>query len=199
VVAQDDPAGRQHLRLPGDELGEGPLDRLAVDVAPTGGREDGHVRPQVAEDPRPVAGGVLVQQAAVGGVDQVDERTAVPPVALQRGEEVLQRRLRQAGGEVRPERLEAGLLLLPADPEVAEALLAGVVHLGVRPHAGVLAGEDVDAHVVGQCHGLPAGHGDRLVRGHAGLGHDPHGLVAADDRGAGPPGDPLGAVQVVEV
>ena len=82
------PHGR---RLVADEVGEGALDRLAVDVAAAGGGEDRHVGAQTVEDAGPVTGRVLEQQGALGRVEPVEERTAVAPgaVADHRGQQVL--------------------------------------------------------------------------------------------------------------
>ena len=76
--------GRTAATWRADELGERALDRLAVDVAPAGGGEDRHVRSQAVEDPRPVPGRVLVEQRALGRLEQVEQRAAVTAGALAR-------------------------------------------------------------------------------------------------------------------
>ena len=60
-------------------------------------------------------------------------------------------------------------------------------------------GYTVSDDVVREPHGFAAGDGEQLVLGNALFGHQPDRLVRADDRRAGPPRDPLGAPQVVEV
>ncbi|MGZ4728567.1 MAG: hypothetical protein ACXWB2_12670 [Acidimicrobiales bacterium] len=105
----------------------------------------------------------------------------------------------ELGGHERGQLLHALLALLPGEPEVAQADLAGLGHLGLRPDARVLARVHRDEQAVTEVDPLAAGHADHAVDGHTRLLHDPHGLVAADQPGAGAGGDALGAVQVVEV
>ena len=97
------------------------------------------------------------------------------------------------------QRGEARLLLLPREPEVAEAHDARLRHLRVRPHAGVQAREHRRDHAVGEADPLAALHRDQLLARHALVGHEADRLVGADDLGAGVAGDALRAPRVVEV
>ena len=65
-----------------DELREASLDRLAVDVAASRRGEDRDVGAEIPQDPRPVSRRVLVEDAPVRRLEDVDERAAVAARAL---------------------------------------------------------------------------------------------------------------------
>ncbi len=82
VMAEHHAARSQQVGLPGGEAGPRSLDRFAVDVAASRSREDRDVRADPVQDPRPVTGRVLVEERAVGWVEEIEQRAAVAPVAL---------------------------------------------------------------------------------------------------------------------
>ena len=199
-MAEDDLGRLQQLGLGGDELGQGALDRFSVDVAPARGGQYGNVDVgELVEDPGPVAGGVLVEQRAVGGLDHVHQGAAVAPVTLVAGPEMAHRLRGQLGVEVGQQLFHPLLPLLPRDPEVAEAHLVRLVHLGMAPDARVQAGVHLHADPVTEFDRLATGNADHLVERHPGLFHDPYRLVAADDGGPGLGGDAFRSVQMIEV
>ena len=91
------------------------------------------------------------------------------------------------------------LLLLPRDAEIADAHVARLRHLPLRPDTAVLAGEHVEQHTVAEVDRLAAGDADHPIgRDPRSLQH-PHRLVAADHGGRRVRRDPLRAPQMVEV
>jgi hypothetical protein len=97
-----------------------------------------------------VTAGVLEEHRAVGRGEAKDQRTAVATIALLLCQQVLDGNRVQLGGQVLHEFGEARLLLLPGHAEFADADLAGLIHLAVRPDAAVLARVNVDEHVVAE-------------------------------------------------
>src|SRR5262249_41523850 len=174
------------------------LGRLAVDVAAPRGGEDRDVGTQVAEDAAPVARRVLVEERPLGCLEAVDQRSAVAARALvaraQVGLHVGAERAEEAH-----ELLQALLLLLPGDAEIADADLVGGGELRSGPHTGVLAREDAHHDVFGEAHALAARHRHELSQGNARRLHHAQRLVGAEDARAGPARDPLGAEEVVEM
>jgi hypothetical protein len=102
---------------------------LTVDISATGRGDDRDIGMHIAKNAGPVARGVLVENGAVGGVEQVHERAAVAAIALHRRAHVLERFGRQTRGEVVQQLGESRPLLLPGETEVADTDLAGLGHL----------------------------------------------------------------------
>jgi hypothetical protein len=76
VVTEHHSPRADEVDLSGDELRQASLDGLAVDVPAPRRRQDRDVRPQVAKNSGPVPGGVLIEDAAVRRLEEIDERAA---------------------------------------------------------------------------------------------------------------------------
>ena len=189
VVGEHHACGPGARGLVGDEVGERALDRFAVDVAAAGGGEDRDVGTQGREDRAPVAGRVLEQQRAVGGLEQVERarrrrrgRCARPTPAsrcsIAAGSSAVARYVREL--------LHALLALLPGDAEVADAHLAGTASSASatrRRSAG--SGRPTRRR---RRRGRSARRRATQIMRSSGTPaclQDPHGLVAADQRRAG--------------
>ena len=77
MVAESHRARVEHLDLADDELRQGALERLPVDVGSPGGGEQGHVGPQLPQDRRPATRAGAPQDRPVGRRDQIDQLAAV--------------------------------------------------------------------------------------------------------------------------
>ncbi len=137
VVAEEHAARAEQGALAGDEILDRSLDRLAVDVAASGCREDGDIHRGVRVEPGEVAHAVLKQDVPVRRLDQVVERAAdVVAVGA-----AVDQRLQLRGGPVAASRGapfgQSGRPLVLGDAEVARDDGAG--RGGAAPDAGVQA------------------------------------------------------------
>lgn len=78
MMAEHEALRPDEVDLPGDELREAALDGRPVAVPSAGRGENGRVGTQVPQHAGPVAGRVLIQQAAVRRLEEVDERPPSP-------------------------------------------------------------------------------------------------------------------------
>jgi hypothetical protein len=201
VVGEDHLPGLEPRHLVRDEVGQGALDGLAVDVGPPGRRHDGHVRSQLVDHAAPMTAGVLVEDRAVRRLEQEEERPAVAAwaVAGKGAEQVLDRRRIEGRGHVLGQRRHPHLLLLERDAQLTQADGVGGLHALVGPHAAVQARVHRDPHVVAEVDGLPAGDAHHPLGRHPRLLEHPDRLVAPDEGGRRVGQDRLGAEEVVEV
>src|SRR5262245_20746343 len=97
VMAQHDAPRAQQLDAAPDELREAALDRLAIDVAAPGRGDDRDVGTEDAEHVGPVPRRVLVEDAAAGCLEHVEERPAVTAGTLVTRHQVFQHRAAEPG------------------------------------------------------------------------------------------------------
>ena len=205
VVAEHHPARPHGADLAADEVGERALDRLAVDVAPTGGGEDRDVGARApSRMPDPVARRVLVQQrcpraSRTGRAARRRRPRSLCPTSDASRCSTASGVERGASGSGCSSRIRSccSCHVTPRSPRHTSPRLRHLRRATRRSSAG--SGSTETEHVVAEVDPLAAGDADHPVDRHAGCLHHPHRLVAADQRGAGAGHDALGAVEVVEV
>ena len=71
VVSQEQCSGLEQAGHASDKLGERTLDRLAIDARSACHGHDGDVGVQIGHDPGPAARGVVIENGALGGFDDI--------------------------------------------------------------------------------------------------------------------------------
>ena len=164
---EHDPAGLQAGDVVGDEVGQRTLDRLAVDVGPTGGRDDGDVGPESVDarrsSDRSCPGTAPIRRGSRCGTGGRHRRPAG-----------CARRARRAGARPPPGRARwsctASARAIRSrcswyeTPRSPRHTSSAWCMPGVRPHAAVQARVRGGSHVVAEVDGLAAGHREEAIR-----------------------------------